>query len=74
MTDLLNIIITGVGGQGNVVASQILGQAAVKKGFCVTIGETFGLAAIFYAATFLFFLSLGVLKFGVRLPQSTSAS
>ncbi len=44
MTDLLNIIITGVGGQGNVVASQILGQAAVKKGFCVTIGETFGLS------------------------------
>jgi len=40
----LNIIITGVGGQGNVLASQILGRAAVKKGFRVTIGETFGLS------------------------------
>jgi len=40
----LNIIITGVGGQGNVLASQILGRAAVQKGFKVTIGETFGLS------------------------------
>lgn len=40
----LNLIITGVGGQGNVMASQILGRAAVRKGFRVTIGETFGLS------------------------------
>ncbi|MDQ1334084.1 MAG: indolepyruvate ferredoxin oxidoreductase, beta subunit [Thermodesulfobacteriota bacterium] len=44
MMNLLNLIITGVGGQGNVLASQILGQAAVKRGLCVTIGETFGLS------------------------------
>lgn len=41
---LLNLIITGVGGQGNVMASQILGRAAVRKGLRVTIGETFGLS------------------------------
>lgn len=41
---LLNLIVTGVGGQGNVLASQILGRAAVNKGFQVTIGETFGLS------------------------------
>jgi indolepyruvate ferredoxin oxidoreductase beta subunit len=40
--DPLNIIITGVGGQGNVLASQILGQILVKKGYFVTIGETYG--------------------------------
>ncbi len=40
----MNLIITGVGGQGNVLASRILGQAAVRKGFKVTIGETFGLS------------------------------
>lgn len=40
----LNLIITGVGGQGNVLASQIVGRAAVRKGFKVTIGETFGLS------------------------------
>ena len=38
----LNLIITGVGGQGNVLSSQILGQALVGKGFFVTIGETYG--------------------------------
>ncbi len=39
-----NLIITGVGGQGNVLASQIVGTAAVDRGFKVTIGETFGLS------------------------------
>ncbi len=41
---ILNLVITGVGGQGNVLASQILGRAGVKKGLSVTIGETFGLS------------------------------
>lgn len=40
----LNVIITGVGGQGNVLASQIVGKAAINKDFKVTIGETFGLS------------------------------
>lgn len=40
----LNLIITGVGGQGNVLASQIIGNASLKRGFKVTIGETFGLS------------------------------
>ena len=39
-----NLIITGVGGQGNVFASQIVGRAAVERDFRVTIGETFGLS------------------------------
>ncbi|MDH5664000.1 MAG: indolepyruvate oxidoreductase subunit beta [Candidatus Bathyarchaeota archaeon] len=38
----LNIIITGVGGQGNVVASQIFASAAVRDGFYVSVGETYG--------------------------------
>jgi len=36
------MIITGVGGQGNVLASQVVGEIAVKNGYQVTIGETFG--------------------------------
>lgn len=40
--DPLNIIITGVGGQGNVVASQIFASAAVRDGFYVSVGETYG--------------------------------
>ncbi len=37
-----NVIITGVGGQGNVLSSQLIGQALVSKGYFVTIGETYG--------------------------------
>lgn len=44
MEEPLNIVIAGVGGQGNVMASQILGSAAVEDGFCVSIGETYGAA------------------------------
>ena len=40
--DPYNTIITGVGGQGNVMASRLLGNILVKKGYYVTIGETFG--------------------------------
>lgn len=45
MTDLnkpFNVIFTGVGGQGNVLASQVLAAAAVEAGCRVSIGETFG--------------------------------
>lgn len=37
-----NLIITGVGGQGNVLSSQLIGQALVSQGYFVTIGETYG--------------------------------
>ena len=39
-----NIVITGVGGQGNVMASRVLSNMLVRKGFKVTIGETFGMS------------------------------
>ncbi len=42
--DPFNLIITGVGGQGNVLASQILGRALLKNGYSVTVGETYGLS------------------------------
>ena len=40
--DPLNLIITGVGGQGNVLASQLIGRTLVAKDYFVTIGETYG--------------------------------
>jgi indolepyruvate ferredoxin oxidoreductase beta subunit len=40
--DPFNVIITGVGGQGNVMASRVLGNMLSDRGFTVTIGETFG--------------------------------
>jgi indolepyruvate ferredoxin oxidoreductase beta subunit len=42
--DPLNIIITGVGGQGNIQASYIIASAAVRDGFHVSVGETYGAA------------------------------
>jgi len=38
----LNLIIAGVGGQGNVLISRLIGQAMVDDGYKVTIGETYG--------------------------------
>ena len=40
--DPYNLIITGVGGQGNVLASRMVGDMLARKGFDITIGETFG--------------------------------
>jgi len=40
--DPYNLIITGVGGQGNVLASRMVGDMLSLQGLEVTIGETFG--------------------------------
>lgn len=40
--DPYNLIITGVGGQGNVMASKLIGNMLTDQGYYVTIGETFG--------------------------------
>jgi len=42
--DPMNVIITGVGGQGNVLASRVLAGMLVNAGYFVTIGETFGMS------------------------------
>jgi indolepyruvate ferredoxin oxidoreductase beta subunit len=42
--DPLNLIICGVGGQGNILLSGLIGSALIKKGYQVTVGETFGAA------------------------------
>lgn len=40
--DPLNIIICGVGGQGNILASELLASSLVEQGFFTTVGETYG--------------------------------
>ena len=40
--DPLNVVICGVGGQGNILISGLIGNALMKTGYHVTIGETFG--------------------------------
>ena len=40
--DPLNIIISGVGGQGNILASDLLSRAFCEAGYYVSVGETYG--------------------------------
>jgi len=42
--DPLNLIIAGVGGQGNILASAVIAQAALLEGLDATIGETYGVS------------------------------
>jgi len=42
--DPVNLIITGVGGQGNILISRLIGETLVGDGFFVTIGEVYGLS------------------------------
>ena len=39
---LVNIVICGIGGQGNILASGLMGSALVEKGYKVSVGETYG--------------------------------
>lgn len=38
-----NLIITGVGGQGNVLAARLLASVALAEGYTVTVGDVYGL-------------------------------
>jgi indolepyruvate ferredoxin oxidoreductase beta subunit len=40
--DPFNLVLCGVGGQGNVLASRLIGGILVEQGYKVTIGETYG--------------------------------
>ncbi len=40
--DPINLVVAGVGGQGNVMVSLVIGNALVHGGYFVTIGETYG--------------------------------
>lgn len=40
--DPMNFVICGIGGQGNILASGLLGSALAEQGFLVSVGETYG--------------------------------
>ena len=42
MRDPFNIMVAGVGGQGNLVCGRVLAEAAVLSGFRPVVGDTFG--------------------------------
>ncbi len=43
-SDPYNLIVCGVGGQGNILISRMIGRILTGKGYYITIGETFGAA------------------------------
>lgn len=43
-TAAMNILITGVGGQGNVLAAHLLGLLAQRQGYRAVVGEMYGLS------------------------------
>ncbi|MEM3112547.1 MAG: indolepyruvate oxidoreductase subunit beta [Candidatus Anstonellales archaeon] len=43
MKDKINLLVAGVGGQGNVLISRIIGRALLEEGYAVWVGETFGM-------------------------------
>jgi indolepyruvate ferredoxin oxidoreductase beta subunit len=38
----LNVVVCGVGGQGNILVARLIGRSLAKRGYLVTIGETYG--------------------------------
>jgi len=40
--DPINLIVAGVGGQGNVMVTLVIGNTLVNDGYFVTVGETYG--------------------------------
>lgn len=40
----INLIITGVGGQGNVLSARLLAAVALEEGYEVTVGDVYGLS------------------------------
>jgi len=44
LSEPINLVITGAGGQGNVIAAHWLGEALLRNGLRVTVGDTYGLS------------------------------
>ncbi len=44
MADTMNIMIVGVGGQGTLLASRILGKVAINEGYDVKVSEVHGMS------------------------------
>ncbi len=63
----MNIIICGVGGNGVILTTRILAEAAMKEGFNVRIGASHGLAI--RGGTVVSYLRIGSDAKGVIMPQ-----
>lgn len=62
-----NIVITGVGGQGVLTASQILGWAALKAGYKTRVGEVHGMSQRF--GSVIAYVRFGEDVYGAMVPE-----
>ncbi|WP_456450077.1 indolepyruvate oxidoreductase subunit beta, partial [Palaeococcus sp. (in: euryarchaeotes)] len=62
-----NIVITGVGGQGVLTASQILGWAALKAGHKTRVGEVHGMSQRF--GSVIAYVRFGEDVYGAMVPE-----
>ncbi len=68
MKEPLNLIICGIGGQGNVLISELIGETLVREGYQVTTGETYGVSQRGGAVTSHIRISRGQ-KYGPLVPD-----
>ncbi len=66
----INIIIAGVGGQGNLFSSRLIALAALNKGFYVAVGETYGAAQ--RGGSVMSHLRIGQKEVGPLIPQHSA--
>ena len=66
---LYNVLIAGVGGQGNLLCGRVLAEAAILKGYRPTIGETFGASR--RGGTVVTHVRIGDHDLGPLIPRGT---
>ena len=67
MQDPFNILVAGVGGQGNLVCGRVLAEAAVQSGLRPVVGDTFGASR--RGGSVLTHLRIGKTDWGPLIPK-----
>jgi indolepyruvate ferredoxin oxidoreductase beta subunit len=67
MREPFNILVAGVGGQGNLVCGRVLAEAAVRQGLRPVVGDTFGASR--RGGSVLTHLRLGTKDWAPLIPQ-----
>ncbi len=67
MQDPFNILVAGVGGQGNLVCGRILAEAAIQSGLRPVVGDTFGASR--RGGSVLTHLRIGTTDWGPLIPK-----
>ena len=67
MQDPFNILVAGVGGQGNLVCGRVIAEAAIQSGLRPVVGDTFGASR--RGGSVLTHLRIGTTDWGPLIPK-----